>query len=120
MLKNNSYTSILLKDKGFWATLCTIYEVLSNENARKIVSELLDNGETQSTVLLIKTGLSESQFHPIRKKLVQYCIIDKNVHSDRSVSYSISSFAKNILHLSKPLLEKIEKEMKENVMLVKK
>jgi len=100
-----------LEKKIFWNVLRRVYKILATDEGQKIVKTLLVDSPMRSTVLLKRTGLSESQFHPIMKELVKCMIVEKTVGEDRGVTYSIDPFGKNVLDLSKPLLAKVKKEI---------
>jgi len=99
--------------KMVWHTMKAIYKLLALNEVQKIIEILLDKNLVGSTDLMNLAGLTESQFHPVMRQLVKYCIIGRTVNQDRSVSYSLSPFGVNVLDLSKPLLKVIKQTMPE-------
>ena len=63
--------------------------------------------------LITKSKILIARFHPLMKALVLSLVVDRKVHEDRSVSYSISPFGRNVLELSEPILDRIKEEVKE-------
>jgi hypothetical protein len=96
-----------------WTGLREIYRLLGTEEGNRIVEVLLKNEFLRSSDLQIKSEIPASKFHTIVKALVQCLILDRNVQTDRSVSYSISPFGKNVLKLSEPLLKTIKETFNE-------
>ena len=79
---------------------------------------LLNKESVRTKELITSSGIPAARFHAIMKTLVICQVVDRKVHEDRSVSYSISPFGKNLLQLSKPLLNKIAEEFKDKESLL--
>jgi len=47
------------------------------------------------------------------KALVTCQVVERKVHDDRSVSYSVSPFGQHILDLTEPIVKKIQDEFKD-------
>ena len=62
---------------------------------------------------MAKSGILAARFYVLMKALVLCQVVDRKVHDDRGVSYSISPFGKNVLELSEPLLHKIKETVKD-------
>lgn len=82
--------------------------MLGDPDGNKIVRIILSEGSIRTNELMSKSKIPSARFHLLMKALVVSHVLDKKVHQDRSVSYSISPFGKNILDLSEPLLKKIK------------
>ena len=89
--------------------LRTAYGVLANDDARSLVSCILEHGEIRSLDLMIETGIPKSNFYNILKKLQDLNIISRRVADDRSTHYDLTFYAKNILEVSEDLFTKISK-----------
>jgi predicted transcriptional regulator len=107
----------LEEQKVVWNTMKTMYKLLASYEAQKIIQILLQKREIHSTELMTQADLTESQFHPIMRQLVKYLIIERTVNQDRTVSYKISDFGKNVLELSQPLLQKIRQVLPEDQLI---
>ena len=95
-----------------WIGLREIYKLVGSEDGGKILKLLLQNNTMRSSELLNASNIQAPKFHNIMKALVLCQVVERRVHDDRSVSYSISPFGKNILKMSEPLLAKIQEEFK--------
>lgn len=102
-------------EKTIWKAIKTIYRFLATPEAQEIIRKLEKTQNIRSKDLIEKTGLTESQFHPVMKELVRYAIIDRTVNQDRSVSYNISSFGLHVLDLSSKLLDQIKQNVNEEL-----
>jgi DNA-binding HxlR family transcriptional regulator len=78
-----------------------------------VVRLLLREESIRTNELIAKSGIQPARFHVLMKALVLCQVVDRKVHDDRSVSYSISPFGKNVLELSEPLLHKIKEAVKD-------
>lgn len=96
-----------------WTGLREIFRILGTEEGNRIVEILLQDEDVRSSELQIKSAIPASKFHIVVKALVSCLVLDRYVHPDRSVSYRISPFGKNILELSEPLLKTIKKTFSE-------
>lgn len=87
-----------------------IYMLLATEEANRIIDVLIKEKQVTSSELQLKSQVSASKFYNYIKDLTNCLVLDKKIGNDRSVSYSISPFGKNVLKLSEPLFELIKKE----------
>jgi hypothetical protein len=95
-----------------WIGLREIYKLVGSEDGTTIIKLLLHNNTMRSGELLNTSNIQAPKFHNLMKALVLSQVVERKVHQDRSVSYSISPFGKHILKLSEPLLAKIQEEFK--------
>lgn len=102
----------VIEEKASWKVLGRLYKLLATQETQSILKQLIDSEKISSKQLQKNSKVPESQFYPIIKQLVECAIIEKKVSLDRSVTYSLGSFGKNVLHLSIPILNKI-KELEE-------
>ena len=119
-MKNDLYqmhakTTEKLNEPTVWKAIKTIYRLLATSEAQLIIPTLEKNTTMRSKDLMTKTGLTESQFHPVMKDLVKYGIIDRVVDQDRSVSYSISAFGIYVLDLSSSLMKEVKDKINEEI-----
>jgi DNA-binding HxlR family transcriptional regulator len=101
-----------------WIGLREIYRLLGTQDGNAIVRLLLNKGSIRTKELITSSGIPPARFHVIMRTLVICQVVDRKVHEDRSVSYSISPFGKNLLQLSEPLLNKIAEEFKDKESLL--
>jgi hypothetical protein len=72
----------------------------------------------KATELMKESQVADPKFYLIMRALVMCQVVDRKVHSDRSVSYKISPFGMNVLDLSEPILDKIREKMKDKESLL--
>jgi len=106
-------TQLKEEEKIAWLGLREIYRLLGIPEGNTLVKMLIKNEEMRTNELIEKSEVPPSKFHPIMKALVLCQVVDRKVHPDRSVSYKVSPFGKNVLALSEPLLERIKEEFKD-------
>ena len=98
-----------------WIGLREIYRLLGSEDGNTIIRILLKkkNEPIKSGELMEESAIPAPRFYPLIKALVLCQVVEKKVHTDRSVSYSLSQFGKNVLELSEPILEEIKERFKD-------
>lgn len=111
-----SKTETIINDENpvAWLGLREIFRLLGTEEGHGIIKILLDEGEVQSSELQIKSKVPASKFHQMIKALVTCLVVEREVYPDRHVSYKISTFGKDILELSKPLLNEIKEKFEQS------
>ena len=101
------------EEKLAWLGLREIYGLLGTPDGNNVVGLLLRKESIRTNGLIAKSEIPPARFHVLMKALVLCQVVDRKVHDDRSVSYSISPFGKNVLELSEPLLHKIKETVKD-------
>jgi DNA-binding IclR family transcriptional regulator len=100
-------------DQVAWFGLREIYRLIGTPEGNTILRLLLRKESMRTSELMEESKIPLPKFHVVMKALVLCQILEKKVHQDRSVWYSISPFGKNVLRLSEPLVEKIQEKMKD-------
>jgi len=101
-----------------WLGLREIYRLLGTPEGNSVVRTLLQKESMRATELMKESKVSDPKFYVIMRALVICQVVDRKVHVDRSVSYSISPFGRNVLELSEPILDKIKEKMKDKESLL--
>jgi hypothetical protein len=101
-----------------WLGLREIYRLLGTPDGNSVVRTLLRYKAMKATELMKESQVADPKFYLIMRALVMCQVVDRKVHSDRSVSYSISAFGMNVLELSEPILDKIKEKMKDKESLL--
>jgi len=101
------------EEKLAWLGLREIYRLLGTSDGNIVVRLLLQEESIRTNEIMAKSGILPARFHVLMKALVLCQVVDRKVHDDRGVSYSISPFGKNVLELSEPLLGKIKEAVKD-------
>ena len=101
------------EEKLAWLGLREIYRLLGTSEGNIVVRLLLQEESIRTNELIAKSGILPARFHVLMKAFVLCQVVDRKVHDDRGVSYSISPFGKNVLELSEPLLSKIKEAVKD-------
>jgi hypothetical protein len=101
------------EEKLAWLGLREIYRLLGTHDGNNVIRLLLREDSIRTNDIIAKSGIQPARFHVVMKALVLCQVVDRKVHDDRSVSYSISPFGKNVLELSEPLLHRIKDAVKD-------
>lgn len=96
-----------------WVGLRELYRLIGSEDGNLVIRILLQKESVRTSDLIADTKILPARFHNLMKALVLSGVVDKKVHQDRSVWYNISTFGKNVLDLSEPLVEKINEKFKQ-------
>ena len=101
-----------------WLGLREIYRLLGTPEGNSVVRILLQKESMRATELMKESKVSDPKFYVIMRALVMCQVVDRKVHADRSVSYNISPFGRNVLELSEPILDQIKEKMKDKESLL--
>jgi hypothetical protein len=101
-----------------WLGLREIYRLLGTAEGNNIVRTLLQKESMRATELMKESKVTDPKFYVTIRALVMCQVVDRKVHTDRSVSYRVSPFGRNVLELSEPILDKIKEKMKDKESLL--